>query len=59
MSQIKLPNPHRKNVRLCEFSNIIKKAGLRQKEFYEERERTQGWKKYAPRSEIKPSLIVP
>ena len=42
--KIKVPNPHAKNVALHEFSNIIKKAGLKQKEFYKERERTRVWK---------------
>jgi len=55
--RLKFPNPHRKNVKLCEFSNIIKKAGLVQKDFYTEREKTKVWKKNVPRSEIKPSLI--
>ncbi len=56
-AKIKMPNPHAKQLKLREFSNIIMKAGLQQKEFYEERERTKIWKRYIPRDEIKPCLV--
>jgi hypothetical protein len=55
--KIKFPNPHRKNIKLNEFSNIIKKAGLTQKDFYKERLRTFIWGKNIPRPEVMPSLI--
>ncbi len=55
--KIKIPNPHRKNLKLNEFSNIIKKAGLFQKDFHEARNLTKVWKKKVPRTEIRASLL--
>ncbi len=47
--KIKCPNPHKKNVRLNEFNNIVGKAGLRTNEYFEQRQKTKGWRKEVPR----------
>lgn len=55
--KIKCPNPHNKNLRLHEFTNIVKKSGLTTNEYFEERARTKVWKKDVPRNTPKPSLL--
>jgi hypothetical protein len=56
-SKVKCPNPHSKTVKLREFKNITGKAGLRTSEYFDERKRTNGWKKGTPRSYPKQPLF--
>jgi hypothetical protein len=55
--KVRCPNPHNKNVTLSEFMNITKKSGLTSREFFEERENTNKWRKNVPRKISRPSLI--
>ena len=48
--EIKIPNPHLKNVKTGEMKNILLKAGLTQSQFFNERLRTKTWSKEVPRS---------
>ena len=50
--EIKLPNPHRKDVTRGEFKNIVWKAGMSICHYYKARIETRGWKKNVPRSPI-------
>ncbi len=47
---IKLPNGHDKDVRVYEFKNILDKAGIKVVDFWQQRNRTNKWKKNVPRS---------
>lgn len=55
--KIKCPNPHSKTVRLYEFKNIVGKAGLRTNEYFEQRQKTDCWRKDVPRLFVKKALI--
>lgn len=46
---VKLPNGHDKDVRIYEFKNILDKAGVKVIDFWQQRNRTNKWKKYVPR----------
>lgn len=50
---IKTPGKHAKDLRYDEMKNILRKAGMTIKEYSLERIRTNKWKKYVPRTEIK------
>jgi hypothetical protein len=56
-SKVKCPNPHDKHVRLYEFKNITGKAGLKIKEYFEQRDKTKKWRKNVPRNKIIPALF--
>jgi len=47
--EVKIPNPHLKNVKTSEMKNILLKAGLTQSQFFKERLRTKIWSKEVPR----------
>lgn len=55
-AKVKCPNPHEKEVRDYEFSDIIRKAGISVNEYFEERSKTGNWRKNVPRKEVKPPL---
>ena len=54
-----MPNVHGGIDRLkpWEFDNTLLKAGMRYKEYREERAKTRVWKKYVPRAVAKPPII--
>lgn len=55
--EIKIPNPHLKNVKTGEMKNILLKSGLTQSQFFKERLRTKIWSKEVPRDPaLKPRL---
>lgn len=55
---LKMPNPHG-NDRLLpwEFKNSLQKAGMKPKDFRDERERTSVWTRHVPRRPSKPPLV--
>jgi len=55
--KVKFPNDHEKEVRGYELKGTLFKAGMNQKEFFAESQRTNEWKKDCPRSPIKPPKI--
>jgi hypothetical protein len=52
--KVKLPNLHRPDLTLCEFHNIIGKAGITSPQFHSERNRTSLWRKGVPRNPVLP-----
>ncbi|MFC7459160.1 hypothetical protein [Hydrogenophaga defluvii] len=57
--RIKLPNPHKTDLKNNEFYNIIGKAGMTSRKFHDERARTSVWKKGVPRMPVLPPRIGP
>ena len=55
--RVKLPNPHRADLKPHEFHNIISKAGMTSPQFYRERSRTSLWRKGVPRSPVLPARV--
>jgi hypothetical protein len=56
---VKLPNPHRADLKNHEFHNIIGKAGMTSPQFYKERARTSVWRKGVPRNPSLPPRFNP
>jgi hypothetical protein len=56
---VKLPNPHRADLKNHEFHNIIGKAGMTSPQFYKERARTSVWRKGVPRNPALPARFNP
>lgn len=54
--KVKFPNPHDKEVRGYELRGTLRQAGMTQKEFNAERDRTRSWSKHCPRNPPKPPL---
>jgi hypothetical protein len=54
---VKLPNPHKRDLKLHEFHNIIGKAGMTSTQFYKERNRTAVWRKNVPRQPVLASRL--
>lgn len=55
---VRIPNPHRgeNRLRIYELSGTLRKAGMQNWEYGEERRRTEIWRKDVPRSVAKPPL---
>ena len=51
--KVKFPNPHKNDLKVHEFKNILFKAGMNRKEFVRERMATDSWSKNCPRAPIK------
>lgn len=56
--KVKMPNPHGQVDRLKpgEFTGSLKKAGMKMKEYRDERRVTRQWRKHTPRSSPKPPI---
>ena len=52
--KVKVPNPHDKAVRGYELKGTLQKAGMTNKEFQQERQRTKKWTRHCPRPEPRP-----
>lgn len=48
--RVKIPNPHRKELRFRELANILRKAGMNISEFKKARKETEIWQKGTPRT---------
>lgn len=56
--KVKFPNLHVKDTQTHELKNILFKAGMTNREFVLERQRTKFWKKDCPRSPSKQALTA-
>ena len=54
--EIKIPNPHQNTIRGDEWTNILRKAGLRKVEFRKARKATHNWSKNCPRDPVVKAL---
>lgn len=54
--KVKFPNDHGTDLKSWEFTNILRKAGMRVPDYNSERQRTDKWRKRCPRAPAKPPI---